>query len=295
MKRLLLTILFISVGLSQQLILDITERYSNGNIKSITYHKKTRNIIEAVKYEDYYIHGQKSYEGTYKDGEKDGLFTGWFGNGNKWGEETWKNGKKDGLSTEWRENGTKKEEGTFKDGKLDGLWTVWYDDGQKKKEETYKDGIPNGLFTEWYENGQKKEEGTFKDDKQDGLWIRWNSDGVKIEEKTYVVKAEAAEDAVISQITSGLETFATEQLMANGRRSWPTNPFTALETKPAGYDATSENADADGEWRFNTGTANITHQRADNTVWHWDYDKGTQSGSNAVIGSFGSRQEGVGD
>ena len=141
MKRLLLTILFISVGLSQQLILDITERYSNGNIKSITYHKKTRNIIEAVKYEDYYIHGQKSYEGTYKDGEKDGLFTGWFGNGNKWGEETWKNGKKDGLSTEWRENGTKKEEGTFKDGKLDGLWTVWYDDGQKKKEETYKEHI----------------------------------------------------------------------------------------------------------------------------------------------------------
>ena len=57
---------------------------------------------------------------------------------------------------------------------------------------------------------------------------------------------EAAEDAVISQITSGLETFATEQLMANGRRSWPTDPFTALETKPAGYDATSENADADG-------------------------------------------------
>tara|TARA_B100001964_G_scaffold223887_1_gene270237 strand:+ start:493 stop:942 length:450 start_codon:yes stop_codon:yes gene_type:complete len=104
---------------------------------------------------------------------------------------------------------------------------------------------------------------------------------------------EAAEDAVISQITSGLETFATEQLMANGRRSWPTDPFTALETKPAGYDATSENADADGEWRFNTTSANITHQRADNTVWHWDYERGTQSGANAAPGSMGARTSGV--
>ncbi len=55
---------------------------------------------------------------------------------------------------------------------------------------------------------------------------------------TTVEKAEAAaEDAVIGSIRAGLETYATEQLMDNGRRSWPTNPWDALETKPAGYDA----------------------------------------------------------
>ena len=43
---------------------------------------------------------------------------------------------------------------------------------------------------------------------------------------TTVVKAEeAAEDAVISSIQAGLETYATEQLMSNGRRSWPDNPI----------------------------------------------------------------------
>ena len=41
---------------------------------------------------------------------------------------------------------------------------------------------------------------------------------------TSVTKAETAEDAVISAIKAGLETYATEQLMDNGRRSWPTNP-----------------------------------------------------------------------
>ena len=73
---------------------------------------------------------------------------------------------------------------------------------------------------------------------------------------TTVEKAEAAaEDAVIGSIRSGLETYAVEQLMDNGRRSWPTNPWDALETKPAGYDANdSDDADTDGEWTYNTTT-----------------------------------------
>ena len=110
---------------------------------------------------------------------------------------------------------------------------------------------------------------------------------------------EAAEDAVISAITAGLESYATEMLMSTtgegGRRSWPTDPWEALTTKPAGYAATSENADSDGEWRFNATTANITHQRGDNTVHHWDYDKGTQSGASANTGTMGVRQSGAGD
>ena len=92
-----------------------------------------------------------------------------------------------------------------------------------------------------------------------------------------VDKAEAAaEDAVISSIEAGLETYAIEQLMDNGRRSWPTNPFDALETKPAGYDADdSDDADTDGEWTFNTTTKKIPHQRNDNSRVGWQYDEGT--------------------
>ena len=106
-----------------------------------------------------------------------------------------------------------------------------------------------------------------------------------------VDKAEAAaENAVISSIEAGLETYAIEQLMDNGRRSWPTNPFDALETKPAGYDADdSDDADTDGEWTFNTTTKKITHQRNDNSRVGWQYDEGTQSGDNAAVGTLGSR------
>ena len=108
---------------------------------------------------------------------------------------------------------------------------------------------------------------------------------------TTVDKAEAAaEDAVIGSIRAGLETYAVEQLMVNGRRSWPTNPWDALETKPAGYDANdSDDADTDGEWTYNTTTNKITHQRSDNSRVGWSYDKGTQTGDNAAVGTLGSR------
>ena len=106
---------------------------------------------------------------------------------------------------------------------------------------------------------------------------------------------EAAEDAVISSIMAGLETYATEQMMATGRRFWPDNPWTALSTTPAGYANANEDAANDGEWRFKTSTANITHQRGDNTVHHWDYTKGTQTGASAAPGSMGVREATVGD
>ena len=109
---------------------------------------------------------------------------------------------------------------------------------------------------------------------------------------TTVDKAEAAaEDAVIGSIRAGLETYAVEQLMDNGRRSWPTNPWDALETKPSGYDANdSDDADTDG-WTYNTTSKKITHQRGDNSRVGWQYNEGTQSGDNAAIGTLGVRAD----
>ena len=54
-----------------------------------------------------------------------------------------------------------------------------------------------------------------------------------------VDKAEqAAEDAIISSVRAGLENYAVEQLLDNGRKSWPTHPFDALDQVPTGYDST---------------------------------------------------------
>jgi len=109
---------------------------------------------------------------------------------------------------------------------------------------------------------------------------------------TTVTKAEsAAENAVIGSILAGLEVFATEQLMDNGRRSWPDNPFDGLEIggRPNGYTTDITDANVDGEWTFNTTSLKITHQRLDNSRVGWVYAKGTQTGDAANVGTLGAR------
>ena len=102
---------------------------------------------------------------------------------------------------------------------------------------------------------------------------------------------EAAENAIISSVKAGLENYAVEQLLDNGRKSWPDHPFAALDQEPVGYDSTDvDNADTDGEWTYNTTTNKITHQRKDNSRYAWTYDNGVQSGDNAGVGSIGNRE-----
>ena len=102
---------------------------------------------------------------------------------------------------------------------------------------------------------------------------------------------ESAENAVISSIRAGLKAAANDSLYTNGRASWPTNPFDALAEKPTGYTTDNDLADVDGEWTFFTDgeTTKISHQRADNSRHTWDYDKGTQTGDDSVVGSLGTR------
>ena len=113
---------------------------------------------------------------------------------------------------------------------------------------------------------------------------------------------ESAENAVINSIRNGLKQYAGDKLYKEGRPTWPDNPFETLSETPPGYDSNDNGfepgvgpldgvADADGEWTFDYGNSRITHQRADNSRYYWDYDKGEQDGDNAGIGSLGERQE----
>jgi len=154
MKRLLLIVLFISFGYSQSI--NDEKLIKKGRKK---YHPDTNELYSGKVFKNR-MGGEKDFEGSYKDGKKDGLWTVWY------------------------ENGQKKEEGTYKDGESDGLVTSWYENGQKKYEGNYKqdalgNGIPDGLVTSWYENGQKKYEAKYKDGKKDGLWTVWYENGQK--------------------------------------------------------------------------------------------------------------------
>ena len=96
-----------------------------------------------------------------------------------------------------------------------------------------------------------------------------------------IIESEVAvEQRVINTIYNGLETFAREKYVANGVRSWPENPFTALSKLPPDYDADlyvlSQMKDRD--WIF-TGDGNntaynntIAHLRKSDSVSTWGYN-----------------------
>ena len=96
-----------------------------------------------------------------------------------------------------------------------------------------------------------------------------------------VIESEVAvEQRVINTIYNGLETYAREKYVANGVRSWPENPFTALSKLPPDYDADlyvlSQMKDRD--WIY-TGDGNnpaynntIAHLRKSDSISTWGYD-----------------------
>ena len=162
--------------------------------------EKVVEVKDEIKPEESVAVNQPKPEGVNYDNIEDredvyyvkGLDTPYTGktyalhqNGQKSEEGNYKDGKRDGLWTSWHENGKKKKEGNYKDGKRDGLWTSWYDNEQKKKEGNYKDGTDDGLWTIWHENGQKGFEGNYKDGKRDGLWGYWSKNGQKQQEENY--------------------------------------------------------------------------------------------------------------
>ena len=103
---------------------------------------------------------------------------------------------------------------------------------------------------------------------------------------------EASEDAVISNIGVALENYSIHKLVKSGRGIWPDNPFDALKEKPQSYTDDGTNADSDNEWTFVDGDpAYITHQRADNKRFKWEYDAGVNTGTNSdTTGFLGSRE-----
>ena len=181
MKRLLLIVLFISFGYSQSI--NDEKLIEKGRLK---YHPDTKELYSGKVFKNR-MDGEKDFEGSYKDGEKDGLWTDWYENGQKKSERNYKYGFDIGSWTSWYENGQKKSEGNYKrepgewwrkeNSWRDGLWTDWWDNGQKRSEKYYEKNYKIGSETAWYKNGQKKSEVKYKDGQKEISSKMWEEDG----------------------------------------------------------------------------------------------------------------------
>ena len=80
----------------------------------------------------------------------------------------------------------------------------------------------------------------------------------------------ASEEAVIGSLRSALEVYAMDKVVENSSKSYPSDPFDALDSKSS-FELTSTN------WGFNGGNSggDITHYRNDGSTESWSYNSST--------------------
>jgi|TARA_X000001036_G_scaffold37046_1_gene29995 prepilin-type N-terminal cleavage/methylation domain-containing protein len=76
----------------------------------------------------------------------------------------------------------------------------------------------------------------------------------------------ASEDAVVGSLRSAIEIWAMEQVVANSTKSYPSNPFDALDAK-------SRNELLNTSWYFTGGY--VRHMRNDGIEVVWQYNTST--------------------
>ena len=94
----------------------------------------------------------------------------------------------------------------------------------------------------------------------------------------------ASEQGIITQVVDGLETWAMEEFMDTGIKSWPENPFNVLTSISFEYDSANTDMTSlvGGEWIFtgqtertfgNISLANaIVHRRVEDSLSVWIYN-----------------------
>jgi len=76
----------------------------------------------------------------------------------------------------------------------------------------------------------------------------------------------SSEEAVIGNLRSALEVYAMDQVVQNSSKSYPSDPFDALDSK-------SEDELKTTNWSFSGGS--IYHSRNDGTTESWTYNSST--------------------
>ena len=85
-----------------------------------------------------------------------------------------------------------------------------------------------------------------------------------------------SEQAVVTQIWSGCESYANDKVLEDGNESWPYHPLTVFgRTRNMVITLDLGIPDQDNEWQFSLDAAGepaIFHRRKNNEVYYYTYD-----------------------
>ena len=85
-----------------------------------------------------------------------------------------------------------------------------------------------------------------------------------------------SEQAVVSQIWAGCESYASDKVLEDGNESWPYHPLTVFgRTRNMMITLDLGIPDQDNEWQFDLTTVGepaIFHRRKNNEIYYYTYD-----------------------
>jgi len=156
--------------------------YPNGQlIEKISYKNGQKN----GKFTGYYENGQKKHIRTYKDDKLEGKFADYTESGQILRKQNYANDLLDGSSKEWYLNGEVKVKTSYKAGKLDGGFMSYDSLGRKVTKGEYEMGLKAGDWLTWYPSGKKKERSSYFSGKANGPYTLWDEIGRIIKEGEY--------------------------------------------------------------------------------------------------------------
>ena len=144
-------------------------------------------------WEYFYYTGSKEKVSTYENGLLQGKYEYYYDNGQINVEGRYENGEKEGVWTWYTNKGTRDMQGSFKAGQQHGDWTYWFPTGEVSYYAKYAEGKRTGQWSYFYKNGKKWKEGTFENDLKNGGWKTWYEDETLLMEGNYVNGKEEGE------------------------------------------------------------------------------------------------------
>ena len=156
--------------------------YPNGQlIEKISYKEGKKN----GKFTGYYESGQTKYIRTYKDDNLEGKYADYTESGQILLKQSYVNDLLDGASKEWYLNGKVKVKTSYTAGKLNGGFMSYDSLGRKETKGEYEMGLKTGDWLTWYPSGKKKERLSYFSGKANGMYSLWDEEGRIIKEGEY--------------------------------------------------------------------------------------------------------------
>lgn len=133
---LIFSILLIAGCSEPKLFESVESTHEDGTPKIVKYYNNESKEV-LLKEVRYWENGNKSMEGAYKNGNRNGTWTAWYKDGTLWSTGEYEDGVENGLKSVFHENGQKYYEGHIKSDKRVGIWKFWNKEGNLLKEINY--------------------------------------------------------------------------------------------------------------------------------------------------------------